>query len=61
MTVYYSFTARLYTTIAVLEITIMCSVVIITCTAQVVFPLVGLVALGWLLFVIGFGIETVEL
>ena len=59
MTVYYSFTARLYTTIAVLEITIMCSVVIIT--AQVVFPLVGLVALGWLLFVIGFGIETVEL
>ena len=25
---------------------------------QVVFPLVGLVAIGWLLIIIGFGIET---
>ena len=27
---------------------------------QVVFPLVGLVAIGWLLIIIGFGIETIQ-
>jgi hypothetical protein len=30
-----------------------------SCT-QVVFPLVGLVAVGWILIIIGYGIETIK-